>query len=85
MKFVRPAEDDPVSAEQYILVLDELERVSKWSVAAPLELRDTAAGFALTINTPALDLPIPQYPGELLQGLIGNKIGFGWFTGQPTP
>jgi hypothetical protein len=85
MKFTRPAEGDPVSAEQNVLVLDELERLGKWSVAAPLELRDTASGFALSISIDnALELPTPQYQFMVYQGVAANTPGFDYVRAHPT-
>ncbi len=48
-KIQRVKAGDPISATQFNLLIDELERLGKWAVFAPLDLKNTPAGFAMTV------------------------------------
>lgn len=52
MKFTIPRKQrgDRITADEFNAIVEELERLGKWRVAAPLDLRDTGAGFALALG-----------------------------------
>ncbi len=69
----RPKAGDPISATMMGQIIDELERLGKWSVAAPLELKNASTGFALSC---------PELSAIVWVKVTGNATGGGKYNGK---